>query len=64
MNQSKNINPIISQFHSEETVWDDGEVPWDFRPDNKTSVKKTNPQKPNPPLISSSKIYMLAMLLQ
>lgn len=60
LDQLKLIIPVIS----EESVWDDGEVPWDFRPDNKTSVKKNNPNKPIPPLISSSKTYMLAMLLQ
>jgi len=64
MYQSKNIIPIVSKFHSEEPLWDDGEVPWDFRPDNKTIVKKNKPKKPNPPLISSSKNYMLSMILQ
>lgn len=63
----KNIIHGILRFHTEPTeepLWDDGEVPWDIRPDNKTSVKKNNPNKPNPPLISSSKNYRLAMLLQ
>lgn len=64
LDQLKKIISVISPVNSEEPLWDDGEVPWDFRPDNKTSVKTNKPKKPNLPLISSTRGYMLAMLLQ
>jgi hypothetical protein len=54
LNQSKNFIPVIS--HKTHTIekhdqnWDDGEIPWDIDPDNKTNVRISVPIKPITPL--------------
>uniref|UniRef100_A0A6C0B9C5 Uncharacterized protein n=1 Tax=viral metagenome TaxID=1070528 RepID=A0A6C0B9C5_9ZZZZ len=68
---SKNIIPV---FKSEkriiypnfnEPTWEEGEIPWDFRPDNKTNVKKIGPKKPIYPSDSLKRIdHMFAVVLE
>ena len=67
---SKNIIPIpelekrIVYPDFNEPTWEEGEIPWDFRPDNKTSVRKPVPKKPIYPPDSVKRIdYMLAAVL-
>jgi len=67
---SKNIIPIVKSEKRivypdfNEPTWEEGEIPWDFRPDNKTNVKKVGPKKPIYPSDSVKRIdYMLAAVL-